>query len=248
MSAELNVARKLQEMILPPSEELHQIEGLEIVGFMQPADEVGGDYYDVLEENGLIHIGIGDVTGHGLESGVLMLMTQTAIRTLVEHGETDSIAFINTLNRTIYKNVRRMGADKTLTFALIDYLDGQLKIVGQHEEILVVRQGGQVERVNTIDLGFPIGLKAEIEKWVASATISLQPGDCVILYTDGITEAENLEKKLYGVERLCDVVSRHWDKSAEEIKQAVIDDVLWYIGEQKFYDDLTLVVFKQKKS
>jgi serine phosphatase RsbU (regulator of sigma subunit) len=246
MSAELNVARKLQEMILPSPEELQQIEGLEIVGFMQPADEVGGDYYDVLKENGLIHIGIGDVTGHGLESGVLMLMTQTVIRTLIEHGETDSIAFINTLNRTICKNARRMGADKSLTFALIDYQDGQLKIVGQHEEILVVRQGGQIEQMDTFDLGFPIGLEHDIAQWVASTTISLQPGDGIVLYTDGITEAENPENELYGLDRLREVISQYWNNPAETIKQAVVDDVFRHIGQQKIYDDLTLVVLKQQ--
>ena len=81
---------------------------------------------------------------------------------------------------------------------------------------------------------------------MASATVSLQPGDGVVLYTDGITEAENMEKELYGLERLCDVISRHWDKSPEEIKQAAIDDVIRFIGKQKVYDDLTLVVLKQK--
>jgi serine phosphatase RsbU (regulator of sigma subunit)/DNA-binding LacI/PurR family transcriptional regulator len=246
MSAELDVARQLQQMILPTPGELQQIEGLDIVGYMQPADEVGGDYYDVLKENDMIHIGIGDVTGHGLESGVLMLMTQTAIRTLIEYGETDPIKFVTTLNHVIYKNAQRMGADKTLTFALINYQDGQLKIVGQHEEMLVVRNGGQVERVDTIDLGFPIGLEEEIAQWVTTATVTLQPGDGIVLYTDGITEAENLARKLYGIERLCDVISRHWERSAEEVKRAVIDDVTRYIGKQKVYDDLTLVVLKQK--
>jgi PAS domain S-box-containing protein len=246
MSAELDIARRLQKMILPPAEELQQIQGLEIVGYMQPADEVGGDYYDVLKENGVIHIGIGDVTGHGLESGVLMLMTQTAIRTLIEHGETDPVAFVNTLNRTIYKNAQRMGADKTLTFALIDYQNGQLKIVGQHEEMLIVRHDGQVERMDTIDLGFPIGLEEEIAQWVAAATVTLQPEDGVVLYTDGITEAANMNNELYGVERLCEVVSQQWEKSAEEVKRAVVEDVTRYIGKQKVYDDLTLVVLKQK--
>jgi serine phosphatase RsbU (regulator of sigma subunit) len=246
MSTELNVARRLQEMILPSPKELQQIQELDIVGYMQPADEVGGDYYDVLKENGTLHIGIGDVTGHGLESGVLMLMTQTAVRTLIEHGETNPETFVNTLNRTIYKNTRRMGADKTLTFALVKYQNGQLKIVGQHEEMLVVRQNGQVERMDTIDLGFPIGLEEEIAQWVTSATVSLQPGDGVVLYTDGITEAENMERKLYGLERLSAIVSRHWNRSAEEIKQAVVGDVTRHIGKQKVYDDLTLVVLKQK--
>jgi len=82
LSAELEVTKQLQQMILPKQEELDSIEGLDIAGFMEPADEVGGDYYDVLQQDGRVKIGIGDVTGHGLESGVLMLMVQTAVRTL----------------------------------------------------------------------------------------------------------------------------------------------------------------------
>jgi sigma-B regulation protein RsbU (phosphoserine phosphatase) len=87
-----------------------------------------------------------------------------------------------------------------------------------------------------------ISRSKHIAKFVAEATVSLQPGDSVVLYTDGITEAENADEQLYGIERLCDVVSRHWDKSAEEMKQAVIDDVTQFIGTHKVYDDLTLVV------
>jgi len=75
MGAELEVTRKLQHMLLPTAEELHQIADLDIACYMEPAAEVGGDYYDVLQHNGQIKIGIGDVTGHGLESGVLMVMT-----------------------------------------------------------------------------------------------------------------------------------------------------------------------------
>jgi serine phosphatase RsbU (regulator of sigma subunit) len=66
MGAELDVSRRLQQMLLPREEELQQIEGLDIAGFMEPADEMGGDYYDVLYHDGLVLFGIGDVTGHGL--------------------------------------------------------------------------------------------------------------------------------------------------------------------------------------
>jgi serine phosphatase RsbU (regulator of sigma subunit) len=97
-----------------------------------------------------------------------------------------------------------------------------------------------------LGLGFLIGLEEEIAKWVATKTISLQPGDGVVLYTDGITEAANMENELYGIERLCTVVSQNWGKSAEIIKQAVVDDVTRHIGKQKVYDDLTLVVLKQR--
>jgi len=110
MSAELEITKRLQQMILPKPKELESIEGLEIAGFMEPADEVGGDYYDVLQLDGKVKIGIGDVTGHGLESGMLMLMTQTAIRTLQESNQTDPVKFLDILNRTIYRNVERMNS------------------------------------------------------------------------------------------------------------------------------------------
>ncbi|HEY9602501.1 MAG TPA: SpoIIE family protein phosphatase, partial [Allocoleopsis sp.] len=246
LATELELTRQLQQMLLPKEAELRQIPELEIAGFMEPADEVGGDYYDILNHNGYLKIGIGDVTGHGLESGVLMIMVQTAVRTLLAYGETDPVRFLNVLNRTIYDNVLRMNSDKNLTLSLLDYQNGHLYLSGQHEEMIVVRSGGLVERIDTIDLGFPIGLEADIADFVAQTSVQLFPGDVVILYTDGITEAENLARVQYGIERLCEVVRVNWQQSAHEIKQAVIADVRSHIGEQKVYDDITLVVLKQK--
>src|SRR5205823_10708024 len=118
--------RKLQQMLLPTPEELRQVDGLDIACYMEPAAEVGGDYYDILQHNGLIKIGIGDVTGHSLESGVLMVMTQAIVRALLANGETDPVRFLDTLNRTLYGNVQRMGTDKNLTLALLDYVAGDV--------------------------------------------------------------------------------------------------------------------------
>ena len=92
---------------------------------MEPAADVGGDYYDILQVGKTVTIGIGDVTGHGLESGILMLMTQTAVRTLNEMGQTDPVRFLDTLNRTIYHNVQRMNSNKHLTLAILNYFEGQ---------------------------------------------------------------------------------------------------------------------------
>jgi predicted ATPase/serine phosphatase RsbU (regulator of sigma subunit) len=263
MSAELDVSRQLQQMLLPKEEEL-QIEGLDIAGFMEPADEVGGDYYDVLSRQGRVLMGIGDVTGHGLESGALAIMVQTAVRTLLANNETDPVKFLQALNEAIYENVQRMESDKNMTIALLDYQPGSssvsqtqasvspplqngaggiLGLSGQHEEMIVVRNGN-VELIDTMDLGFPIGLVDEIE--VNQAKVPLNPGNVVVLYTDGITEAENMEKEEYGQERLCEVVKLNWQQSAEEICQAVIDDVRQFIGQQKILDDITLLVLKQK--
>ena len=246
MSAELDVTRRLQEMILPKQQELESIAGLEIAGFMEPAEEVGGDYYDVLNHGGKVTIGIGDVTGHGLESGVLMIMAQTAIRTLFTHNETDPVKLLQTVNQTLFDNVERMDSGKNMSLSLLEYRDNTLRLSGQHEEVILVRSSGEVERIDTIELGFPIALEADIADFLASTEIPLNSGDVVVLYTDGITEAFDMKKDQYGIEPLIEVVVLNREESAAEIKQAVIDDLRRYIGEQKVFDDITLVVIKQK--
>ena len=246
MAAELDITRRLQQMILPKQAELNAISGLDIAGFMEPAEEVGGDYYDVLQYQDRVKIGIGDVTGHGLESGVLMIMAQTVVRSLLEGNFTNPQEFLDVLNRTVYQNAQRMNCDKTMTLTLLDYADGVLQISGQHEEVIVVRSQGVVERIDTLDLGFPIAMVEDIAEFVTTARIELNPGDVVVLYTDGITEAWNLDQQDYGLDRLIEVVQQNCHKSASEIQQALISDVKGYIGQQKVYDDITLLVLKQK--
>ncbi|WP_333324933.1 PP2C family protein-serine/threonine phosphatase [Microcoleus sp. LAD1_D3] len=246
MSAELDVTRKIQQMLLPKDRELNEVVGLDIAGFMEAAEEVGGDYYDVLQHEGRVKIGIGDVTGHGLESGVLMIMVQTAVRTLLAYNESDPVKFLSAINSVIYDNIQRMKCDKNASLALLDYQQGMLKLSGQHEEMIVVRSNGCVERFDTIDLGFPIGLDADIAEFVAETIVQLYSGDVVVLYTDGITEAKNMDKLLYGLERLIKVIEINSQRSVAEIRHAVIKDVRSHIGEQKIFDDITLLVLKQK--
>ncbi len=246
LGAELDVARQLQQMVLPKKEELRQIKTLDIAGFMEPADEVGGDYYDVLEHEGSIKIGIGDVTGHGLESGVLMLMVQTAVRSLLVSGITDVTKFLTILNQTIYDNVQRIGTNKNLTLSLLDYKDGKIQLTGQHEDVLLVRKNSEVEQIDTLELGFSVGLVKDITKFVGQKELFLEPGDGIVLYTDGITEAMNPDMDAYGLEKLSAVISHNWHKTAIEIQESVIEDVRQFIDTQKVYDDITLLILKQK--
>ncbi len=251
MMAELDVTRRLQQMLLPPERELGQVANLDVAGFMEPAEEVGGDYYDVLQYNHQIKFGIGDVTGHGLESGVLMLMLQTAVRTLLTSEEDDPVRFMDILNQTLYLNLQRMKSDKNLTLSLADYVAapdrqcGRMRLTGQHESVIIVRKGGQVEVKDTVDLGLPLAVVSGIAPFVKEMSIDLAPGDSLVLYSDGVTEAQNEAMQFYGLERLCEVLSQNWDKSAAEVKQAVVADVRRFIGKQKIFDDLTLLVVKQ---
>jgi sigma-B regulation protein RsbU (phosphoserine phosphatase) len=245
LNSELEVTQRLQQMLLPKEQELQQIKALEIAGFSEAAAEIGGDYYDVIQQEERIIIGIGDVSGHGLESGVLMLMVQTAIRTLIENNETVPKHLFEVLNRTIYKNIQRLNSDKNVSLSLVEYYEGILSISGQHEEVLLVRQG-EVVRIDTNNLGFPLGLVESIADFIFEAKIPLETSEVAVLYTDGITEAENSQGIHYGLDRLCTVLGENWQQSAQDIRQAVIQDLRSHIGTEQVYDDITLVVLKRK--
>ncbi|OOG25228.1 serine/threonine protein phosphatase [Thioalkalivibrio denitrificans] len=256
LGAELDVSRRIQHILLPSRDELDAIEGLDIATHMEPAQEVGGDYYDILSHDEGVRIGIGDVTGHGLESGVVMLMTQSAVRTLLTSREQDMVRVMDVINTTIYNNVQRMGCGKNLTLALLDYrralegsepgVRGHINISGQHETVIIARRDGSMEVIDTDELGFPIGLVEEMAHFVGQISTDLHEGDVVVLYTDGITEAADEQNRLYGQDRLLEVIARHRDESAESIKDTIINDVKRHMGNQILYDDLTLVILKQK--
>jgi len=260
MGAELDISRQLQKVILPTEKEISEIDSLDIAAFMEPADEIGGDYYEVLKhaENGGVLIGIGDVTGHGLESGMVMLMIQSIIRSQSTATGCDLIKMLQVANKTIHDNVSRMNSEKNLSLMLLDYQQtaegesdepdkpaGIVRYSGQHESMLVIRSNGQVEEFDTDELGFPVGLVEDADDFFKEGHLELYKGDTVVLYTDGITEAANAEHELYGIERLREIAVANFKSSAVDIKDKIIAHVKQYIGEQKIYDDLTLLVFKQ---
>jgi len=175
-----------------------------------------------------------------------MLMVQTAVRTLLASNETNPTRFLNILNRAIYDNVQRMHSDKNLSLALLDYHKGKVLLSGQHEETIVVRSNGELELIDTINLGFPIGLAEDISAFVGEKELDLAQGDLIVLYTDGITEAENTAGEQYGLVRLSVAVQINRGYTATEIEQAVITDLRDFIGSQRVYDDITLLVLKQE--
>ncbi|MDR9803260.1 SpoIIE family protein phosphatase [Rhizobium hidalgonense] len=246
LGTELAVAERIQLMVLPLDQELDDFQALEIAAYMRPAEEVGGDYYDVLKNGSRLKIGIGDVTGHGLESGVLMLMVQSVARALQEAGNTDAVKFLTTLNSALFKNIVRTKIDKHLTLAFLDYDGKEMILSGQHEEVVVVRANGEVERIDTMDLGIPIGLEADISAFIKTREIAFAKGDLILLHTDGVTEAENDAGELFGMERLCREAVRLKDLSAEKVVAEIVATLMGFIGSQKIYDDITLLAVRHR--
>lgn len=254
LGAELDVSRRIQHMVLPSQAELDAIGPLDIATFMEPADEVGGDYFDILFDGDRVRIGIGDVTGHGLESGVVMLMTQAAVRTLVAGDEAGLPEMLSILNRSLYGNVQRMGGDRSLSLALLDYHPdpeqagfGRVKISGQHEVVLLIRDG-VASVIDTEELGMTVALVDDVSPFLASMELAVQPGDTMILFTDGLTEAADVDEGLYGLDRLIRVASTAaatGDGSAG-IRDQIIADVERHRGQKPLYDDISLIVARPR--
>ena len=281
--AEQAAVRYIQRVLLPSEDELRAPWSLELAGLSESAEDVGGDYFDVLpmrldDQAIALKIIIGDVTGHGLQSGMLMLMAQTAVRTLISDQQiraenspenlpeksAESLSakhFLEVLNRSLHANLQRSRIDKSMTLLALDYyfdpyVDpaaqnqaqpcARVRLSGQHEHVIVLRHTRQVELIDTLDLGFPLGLVDDIGDFVAEQWLNLAPGDGIVLYTDGISEAENAAGEQYGMERLVAVLQAHWYAPASAIVDAVQADVHAHIGEHEVFDDITLLLLKQR--
>jgi sigma-B regulation protein RsbU (phosphoserine phosphatase) len=137
-----------------------------------------------------------------------------------------------------------MRCDRNLTLSLLHYQDRVVTISGQHEEVLVVRGDGVLERHDTLNLGFPLGLEEDISGFIGEATVPLHSGDVMVAYTDGITEAVNCAGVAYGIERLSDAVRTSHHKPAGAIREAVLSSLRKYVGAQHLLDDISLLVIK----
>jgi serine phosphatase RsbU (regulator of sigma subunit) len=248
LGTELDVAQRIQAMILPREAELSRCGDLEVMAQMQPATEVGGDLYEVLRRpDGSITFAIGDVTDHGLASGLVMLMSQTALRTCLEDPRFDLVQSLVHVNAVIFKNVQeRMGDFRNLTLALLEYKEGRVRLAGQHESVLVLRKGSDsVEEIETTDLGCAIGLVDDVGPMTSETSFELSPGDLMLLYTDGVTEAEDGKGEQYGTERLKESIVRHREVPIKDIVPRLVGDVTRWIGQAPIYDDITVVVARR---
>lgn len=249
MSMELDVARRIQNMVLPRQTEWESQNNLDIAAQMYAAVEVGGDYYEVLpQKNGDIYIGIGDVTDHGLQSGVIMLMTQTAIRTSIDGKQNTLKDTLQQVNSVLYNNISTRLQDKrNLTLCLLKCSGNEFTYCGQHESILLYKHHERkTQKIDTLDAGMYLGLIDNISPFLAETTIHIDNEDVLVLYTDGVTEAENQQGEMYGLQRLTEVINQTAALSAQQILKAIFDDIFAFINGQIIFDDITVLVAKKR--
>lgn len=256
LEQELEISARIQTSILPRSFDVNE---LAIAARMIPASEVGGDYYDVFygaapkgrskralaewpPRGAPLWIGVGDVAGHGLRSGLIMLMVQSVVSALGRANPNAAPSdIVRALNMVLYENIRhRLGHDEHATFSMMRYAgEGRFVFAGAHEEILVCRADS--DRFETIPTEGPwVGAMHDIGATAVDAELVLQPGDLMILYTDGITEARNAAGEQFGIDRLGNEVLACREQAPEQIVEAVFQAVASFSPQQD--DDRTLLV------
>lgn len=236
----LDIARRVQTSIVPTR---MGVPNLEIAARMVPAEDVGGDYYDVFAADEGCWFAIGDVAGHGIDAGLVMLMVQAATASLVRTlPDATPREIVTQLNRTLYDNVRRrLGGDAHVTFTLGRFRpDGTFLFAGAHEDIIVIRNSGRIEFMRPP--GTWLAGRPDIAAVTVDAFMRLEPGDVVVLYTDGITEARNGAKVQWDIQRLADLVAQRRHESPEQIVDAIFREVAAWAAEQD--DDRTVLVFR----
>jgi CHASE2 domain-containing sensor protein len=247
MQAELDVVRRLQTLLLPRERELNEIRGFEIAAHMAPASEVGGDYYDVIPHADGVYLAIGDATGHGLEAGALALMAQMGTRVLLANGETDPVRFFNAMNLALLQNTRRLDLDANLTYCLLDLRGDRILAAGQHESLLLVRPEG-VEEVSTQPLGLWLGFMEEIAQFINLAEVPFAPGELLVVYSDGLTEATNADGEEFGLARLMAAIEGSHGLSPQAVRERALSALKAFVGQEGgIDDDVTLVVVRRKE-
>jgi len=240
---EMELAKKIQTVLLP---EKPEITNYEITGYMKPADEVGGDYYDVINVVGMDWIIIGDVSGHGVPAGLIMMMVQTSIHTVLDKNPNmDPSELLEVVNRIISDNIKRLGEDKYMTITVFaGHKDGKFFFSGLHQDIMIYRsQTNKVELVETE--GIWIGIMEDINGMVNDSNLELHVEDVMLLYTDGITEAtissSAAKEEMYGEEKLLSMLKRFGNETTDEIQSQILNSLEGFNQQ----DDVTLLIIKR---
>ena len=245
MKTEMALARRIQTALLPRQiNDIHP--DFEISAVMRPAEEVGGDYYDILlDPQQHLWFGIGDVSGHGVTPGLIMMIAQTVHATITLNFDLTPADVVALVNKMIYYNVHgRLDADHFMTFSSVKYFgDGRFQHAGAHLDMVVFRRKtGRCELIDTV--GAWLNFLPDIGYATKNAEFAVEVGDILILYTDGLTESHKIDGELFDVPRFLDVIAANANENAEAMRDAIMNAALAW-SEQVQEDDMTLVVARR---
>jgi len=239
---ELALAAKIQASFLPTA--LTDAPGWQLAATLEPARQTSGDYYDWgLLSNGKLAIAVADVADKGVGAALYMALSRTILRTFVfEYPNQPALAF-NAANRRIFVDAQT-DLFVTTFYGLIDPASGEMTYcnAGHNPPYVLRRAGGDPVALKLT--GIPLGM-FEDSQWTAQ-TITVEVGDRVLLYTDGVTESQNTAGEFFGEERLLEVARANLMCPVEDMQQAILAAIHTFVGDAPQADDITLLVLRRE--
>ncbi len=244
IGAELDVATHIQKSMLPcifPA--FPERKEFDIYATMTPAKEVGGDFYDffMVDERHLAIV-MADVSGKGVPAALFMVIGKTLIKDHTRSGRSLGEVFTEVNDLLCQSNSE--GLFITAFEGVLDLVTGEFNYVNAGHEMPFICRAGESYEAQKIRAGFVLAGMEGMKYRAGSMTLSV--GDKVFQYTDGVTEATNAQNKLYGMERLGEVLNKNKDSSPAELLPKVKEDIDLFVGEAPQFDDITMLCLEYK--
>ena len=242
ISSELNIAQKIQQDLIPQS--APEIPHLDIIAKTRPAAEIGGDSFDFITKNDRTFMYIGDVTGHGVPSGLVMMIVDTLLHTFADMVE-NSQQLLTQVNKYLKPRIQ---STMFMTMVMLQWIHEtkEMKFTGAGHETIIHYKAMDNIVDNMKAGGIALGMVPDNEKLIKEQSIHFHEGDFIVLYTDGITESRNSEGEMFGEKKLVKIIEKNAEKSpsAEALFQRISTEVTHFIGDTIQQDDMTLLVIR----
>ena len=239
IAAELNIAKKIQADMLPsifPA--FPEREEIDIYATMHPAKEVGGDFYDffMIDDNHLAIV-VADVSGKGIPAALFMVIGKTLIKNHTQAGSSLDKVFADVNNLLCESN--NEGLFITAFEGVLNLTTGEFRYVNAGHECPYIYRKGEKYTLHMLEPGFILAGMEDMT--YETGCIQINPGDKLFQFTDGVTDAININEELYGEQRLYDVLNKNVDKNSKELLNAIKTDIDSFVGEAAQFDDITML-------
>jgi hypothetical protein len=241
VEGELRVAHAMQIGLMPISDPV--VEGFDISGLSKPSEEVGGDYFDYLwmnEEKTKLGIAIADVSGKAMKAAITAVMTSGMIYREIGNNQSPK-EILKKINTPMFLKTQK-NTFTAMSIAVIDTKAKTLTLSNAGQTHPILKRGETTQFLRVEGLRYPLGIIEEVE--YQELTVPLQSGDVIVFYTDGIAEATNANKELFGFDRLEERIKQLTNETAKETIQAIVGEAEKFAGPTKQHDDMTVVVIK----
>ncbi len=241
----MRIAQQIQHSLLP--RELPVFSSVDLAAFNHPAMDIGGDYYDFIRiDDQHIGLAIADVSGKGIGGALMMAVCRSVLRVNAERVY-DPANMLGTLNRILSENLAE-DMFISMLYMVLNLETHQLSYARAGHEAPIIIRNGEPKADHAETAGVAIGFvdNETFSSIIQTRNVSLRPGDLVVTYTDGITEAMNTANEEWGIETLVAAVERMADASAGDLLENIRAEVLAFTGDGRQHDDMTMLALKIK--